>query len=216
MLVHLIKKDILLAKKLAFVTMLMVIAIPLFIGRIAPALPGFFSFFYMLIMTEIVLLQNISVLEAKSPKVPAFLCATPYTRKTLVRAKYVFFILLFAYCYVVHTLESLITNPSNILDLTSILMVLLFGVSIYGIYMPIEFKYGVIKARFVFMVVILGLSLGPTMFANLLAEIDYARLSESMAAISVTVTCSVLALLSVLFFSISMTISMRIFANKEL
>lgn len=216
MLLHLIKKDILLAKNLVLITMLIAIAIPLFFMFTIPFSTGLLPFLYMVILTEIILLQSISAMEAKSPKAPALLCATPYTRKTLVKAKYVFFILLFVFCYVVHTLLSLIVDPSNILDLTSVLAVLLFGTLVYGIYMPIEFKYGNVKARFVFMTLILVFSLGPMIFTNFLTDIDFSMLVERIAAIPDIVKCVALTLLSAFTFIVSMAISMRIIANKEL
>lgn len=169
MLLHLIKKDILLVKNLVLVAMLINIAIPLFFIFTIPFSTGLLPFLYMVILTEIILLQSISAMEAKSPKASSLLCTTPYSRKTLVKAKYIFFILLFAFCYVVHTLLSLIVDPPNILNLTSVLTVLLFGTIAYGIYMPIEFKYGNVKARFVFMTLIFIVSLGPMIFTNFLA-----------------------------------------------
>jgi ABC-2 type transport system permease protein len=216
MLLHLIKKDILIAKSSVLITIVMVIAIPLFFMFALPVSGGLLPFLYMVVLMEIVLLQAISALEAKNPKASTLLIAAPYSRKALVQAKYVLFILLFAFCYVVHTLLSLIIEPSNILNLTSILAVLLFGTIIYGIYMPIEFKYGNVKAKFVFMTLIIVLSLGPMLFVNFLAGIDFGAIITSIAAISNITKCIALALLSAFAFMMSMAVSIRIVAKKEL
>ncbi len=211
-LLHLIKKDILIAKKFVLITMLIVIAIPLFFMWAIPSLTSFLPFLYIVILVEVMLLQTVSQIKDKNPKVSALLCATPYTRKELVKARYAFFILLFAYCYIVHTLLTLIIDP----DLTGILAVLLCSVFIYGIYMPIEFKYGLVKAKFIFMATVLILSLGPIIITNLFAGIDFSMLVKPILAIPAIVKCALLASLSALFFGLSMAISINIFSKKEL
>lgn len=216
MVLNLIKKDILIAKNLFWAIMILVIAIPLFFMLAAPASISSFAFLYMVILSEVILAQSISSIEAQSPKAPALLCTAPYTRKSLVSAKYIFFILLFAFCYAVHTLLSFIINPSFILDVTSFLTVLLCGVIIYGIYMPIEFKYGNVKARFVFMVIILLFSVGPPLFTNFFADIDFSGLIGHISSIPVIAKCFALGLSSAILFFVSMGVSVRIFANKEL
>ena len=216
MLFHLIKKDILIAKTLVIITMLLVIAVPLFSMLAAPSISGFPSFLYVVVLVEVLLLQSISQLEAKNPKAAALLCAAPYTRSMLIKAKYVFFILLFAYCYIVHTILALIISPASILDLTSILTVLLCSAVVYGIYMPIEFKYGVVKGKFIFLITIFLLSLGPAVFEKFFADVDFSGFVESIAAIPVILKCGVLAVLSAIALIVSAAISMRGFAGKEL
>ena len=219
MVLHLVKKDILIAKKFVFVAMLVVIAVPLLIMLTAPSIPGFLPFLYMVVIGELLLLQAISQEEAKYPKAVALLCAAPYTRSAFVKAKYIFFILIFAYCCVVNTLLMLVINKQpNSLDLTAMLAVLLVSVIIYGIYMPIEFKYGLVKAKFVFMIAIFAFSLGPTIFATIFANF-FANITidfSALAAISSGVKNIVLALASIAVFGISMMVSTKIFSKKEL
>lgn len=215
MVLHLVKKDILIAKKFVFVAMLVVIAVPLFIMLTVPELTGFLPFLYMVVMGELLLLQAISQEEAKCPKATALLCAAPYTRSDFVKAKYIFFLLIFAYCCIVYVLMMLVINRQpNSLDLTAMSAVLLVSVIIYGIYMPIEFKYGLVKAKFVFMIAIFALSLGPTIFVKLFANItiDF----SALAAISSGVKNIVSVLASIAVFGISMMVSTRIFSKKEL
>lgn len=215
MLLHLIKKDILIAKKEILLVLLIIAVVPLFYAWAAPEMSSFFPFLYMVVIGEVTLLQSISQLEAKTPKAPALLCATPYTRKSLVKAKYAFFVLIFVYCYIVHTLLILIINPLNILDFTSVFSVLLFSAIIYGVYMPIEFKFGVVKAKFVFMVTIIVFSLGPIIFGNILSnviKIDFSVFST----MPTTIFNSLLTLFSITVISISMLVSIKIFQHKEL
>jgi ABC-2 type transport system permease protein len=216
MVFHLIKKDILIAKKLVLVAMLAIIATPVFFTFVAAGSYGFFPFLYTVFMSNIILMQNISALEAKNPKAPALLCAAPYTRKTLIIAKYVLFLLLFVYCYLANTIFAMAADPSSMLDLSSVLFVLSCGVLFFGIYMPIEVKYGFVKAKFVFQIIILILAFGPIIYSNLFAGIDFSGLMATVVSIPIIVRCSALAVFSALFFSISMTASIRIFADKEL
>ena len=216
MLLHLIKKDILLAKAIVIWAMLFIIAIPLFFKTVIPFPADLLSFLYMVVFAEIILLQNISAYEAKSPKASALLCAAPYTRRAVVQAKYVFFALLFALCYIIHTFFSLLIDSSHILNLTSVLVVLLCGVLIHGIFVPIEFKFGNVKTRFIFMITILLFSMWPAIFANFLGGVDFSKIVDSIASIPIIVTQVTLILLSILFFLVSMAISIKIFSSKEL
>lgn len=219
MILHLIKKDILLARKYVIIVMLVAFIIPLLFlvvdRRSETSISAFIPFLYMVVLTQIVLLQNVSHLESKNPKAPALLCASPYTRKTLVQAKYAFFALLFVYCFIAHSLVSLIVDVSKLLDLTSVLAVLLISVALYGVYVPVEFKYGVIKTKFIFTITILLISLGPVLFAELLPNIIALDFSV-FSAIPTAILNTLLAVLSMALFLVSITVSMKIYAKKEL
>lgn len=214
MLLHLIKKDILIAKKYVFITMLMIVAIPLFVMLVAPSVSSIVPFLYMVVLGEVMLLQAIAQEEAKHPKTTALLCSAPYQRKNFVQAKYALFLLIFVFCWLIHTFIMFFINKSNILDLTTILAVMLVGAIIFGFYIPIEFKYGVVKAKFVFMLVILMFSLGPSLLVNLFENIklDFSILET----ISIAVKNILLILANLMVLGISMLLSTRIFSAKEL
>lgn len=214
MLFRLIRKDLLLIKKYVFITMLILIAPPIFTAWAAPSLSGFSPFLYMVVFGEIILFLSISQTEAKSPKAAALLCAAPYSRNSIVKAKYVLFLLIFAYCYVAYTLVMFAVNVENLLDLSTVLTVLLCGVIICGIYLPIEFKYGLVKAKFIFLILILAFSLGPTLFTNIFANvsIDFSVLQAWPSNIKNII----LVLANVVIFSISMSVSLRIYSKKDL
>lgn len=214
MLLHLIKKDILIAKKYVFITMLIIIAIPLSVMLVVPSVSSLAPFLYMVVLGEAMLLQTISQEEAKNPKTTALLCAAPYQRKNFVQAKYALFFLIFAFCWLIHTFVTFFINKSNILDLTTILTVMLVGAIICGFYIPIEFKYGVVKAKFVFMIVIFMFSLGPSLLGNFFGSIklDFSVLET----ISPAIKNSLLILANLMVLGISMLLSTRIFLKKDL
>ena len=181
-LLQLMRKDGLLVKKIAIATMILLIILPIFIIWTVPILAGRPVFLYITVIAELMLFQAVSQTEAKSPKAVALLCAAPYSRKTVVQAKYALFLLIFAYCYLVYSLVNLILDPKNMLDISSVLFVLLINAIIQAIYLPIEFRYGLVKAKFIFMGVILAFSLGPSLLAPLFGSIKNRSFKDFYAA----------------------------------
>ena len=214
LLFHLVRKDILVAKNHLLLTMLIIGVVPLYLGFTAPSIPGPVTLAYMVILGEIIILQSIAQEEAKQPKTIALLCAAPYPRKSVVYAKYVLFFLFFAYCLAAHTTVAFFTHKANILDLTSVLAVMFFGVVLFGIYVPVEFRYGVVKAKIVFTVVILLLSMGPPLFARLFGEVGF-NLSflryMSPAKMNIALVFGI-----VFVIALSVMSSVHIFSKKEL
>lgn len=211
---QLLRKDVLLVRKLAIVTMILLIILTIFITRTAPILAGRPMFLYITVIAELMLFQAISQTEAKSPRAVALLCAAPYSRKTIVQAKYALFLVVFAYCYLVYSLVNLVLDPKNLLDISSVLFVLLINVIIQAIYLPIEFRYGLVKAKFIFMGAILAFSMGPSLLAPFFSDIkiDFSGISMLPNAIKI----SAMALATIGILGASMLTSYQIFDHKDL
>lgn len=216
LLLHLIKKDVLITKGHVFAIMVFVFAVPLFLFFQAPFPAGTLALLYTVALSEVVLLQNVINTESKNPKATALLCTAPHTRKAVIQARYLFFVLRFSFYCIVHALVALVTDPSNIFSLTSVLAVLLFGVILFGSYVPIALKYGSAKAHLIFVTVIILFSGSPFILSQLLSDFDFSTLTDTIAAIPGIVMCTSLALLSLVFYVTSMKISLRIFDKKEL
>lgn len=214
MLLQLVKKDFLIVKKYILFMMLLAVAVPLFLAWRLPEIAGVISFIYTVVFTEIIICQAVSAEESKYPKAAALLCSVPYKRSAIVQAKYVFFLLLFAYCWIVYTLMALFVPGVGAIDSTVVLSVLMVGMIAYGIYLPLYFKYGAEKTRFFFMVCIFIAAFGTPLIYNCLADlqIDFSLLA--------TIPASVLKLIIVILFAaalgISMAASIRIYSKKEL
>jgi ABC-2 type transport system permease protein len=194
--------------------MLLAIAVPLFVAWRIPALGGGFAFIYTIVFTELIICQAVSVEESKFPKAAALLCSSPYPRSTYVKAKYVFFFLLFLYCYIVFALMALIVPAIAAIDLTVVLSIFLFGMIVYGIYLPLYFKYGAEKTKFFFMICIFVVSFGVPLFYQSFANISYVfSILESSPAI---IKNAVLAIASITVWGISQRASIRIFSRKDL
>ncbi len=214
MLMQLVRKDFLIVKKYVFFMMLLAVAVPLFVAWKQPEITGIISFVYTVVLTELIICQGVSQEESKFPKAAALLCSVPYKRSAIVKAKYVFFLLLYAYCWAVYTVMALLVPGVGAIDLTVVLSVLLVGMILYGIYLPLYFKYGVEKTRFFFMICIFAISFGMPIFYNYFTSlhIDFSMLASIPAA----VINLILLILFAVTLGVSMTISIRIYSKKEL
>jgi ABC-2 type transport system permease protein len=212
MLLNLVKKDFLLTKKYAVVMLLVAVGIPLFILWRAPVFTGFVSFLFTIYFTEFLLCQSISLIEAKYPKADALLCAAPYSRGSIVKAKYAFFLLIFVLCYLVYSMVALIVPSVGTLNFSTILLGLLFCTIPYGIYMPFQLKLGYEKTKYAFMIILFALAFGTpvTYMANVKINL------RVWTAIPAIVQCVVLAAAVIVILGISLMISVRIYTKKEL
>lgn len=214
MLLQLVKKDFLIVKKYICFMLLLAVAVPLFVAWRLPEIAGVISFIYTVVFTELIICQAVSAEESKYPKAAALLCSVPYKRSTIVKAKYVFFLLLFAYCWAVYTLMALFVPGVGAIDLTIVLSVLLVGMIVYGLYLPLYFKYGTEKTRFFFMIIIFIMAFGTPVIYNYLA---YIHIDLSiLASIPVTILYLIMVILFAFTLGVSMTASIKIYSKKEL
>lgn len=214
MLLQLVKKDFLIVKKNILFMMLLTVAVPLFVAWRLPEIAGAISFIYTVVFTELIICQAVSSEESKYPKAAALLCSVPYKRSAIVIAKYIFFLLLFAYCWIVYTLMALFVPGVGAIDLTVVLAVLLAGMIVYGIYLPLYFKYGAEKTRFFFMVCIFIMAFGLPVIYNYLSglKIDF----SIVTSIPGPVLNFAMVIMFVAALGVSMAASVRIYSKKEL
>ena len=154
MLIHLVKKDILISKKYAQLVILMAIGIPLFIGWRMPEFAQYTGFALAVVFSEFMFFQNLSMKENQYSKASALLCSTPYPSRGLVQSKYIVFILIFVYCVLIYWIESLFIPQVGSMNLTGVLAVFLGASVVYSIYVPLQYKLGYDKTKIFFMLVI--------------------------------------------------------------
>lgn len=211
MLIHLVKKDFLIAKKYVMLVLFIVIGIPLFVSWRSPQFSQTLGFTLAVIFSEFMLCQNISLKENKYSKATALLCATPYPRSGLVQSKYILFVLVFIYCTFVYWAESLLFPHIGNFNITHILTVFLFTSLAYGIYLPIQYKLGYEKTKLFFMLIIMA---SPFVLPALT---KYGNINIlAIAKIPNKIFNIILGLTSLLILLISMCISIKIFKKKEL
>ncbi|MCB2343040.1 ABC-2 transporter permease [Clostridium estertheticum] len=212
MLFHLVKKDFLLIKKYLLLMILIPIAIPILMMIQSSQLLGLSSFVMSVIFTVFMLYQYVLMAEMKYPKAEALLCATPYSRSTLVKARYVFLLLLFAYCCVAYNVLALLFAKIEYLTPSAYLIAMLISVILFGIYTPIQYKLGFEKTKYFFVLVIMGAPFLMVLLIKANIKLNFTGLSAM--TILVQYLISIVAIITIIF--ISMNISIKIYSKKEL
>ncbi|MCB2354200.1 ABC-2 transporter permease [Clostridium estertheticum] len=212
MLFHLVKKDFLLIKKYLLLMILIPIAIPILMMIQASQLLGLSAFVMSVIFTVFMLYQYVLMAEMKYPKAEALLCATPYSRSTLVQARYVFLLLPFAYCCVAYNVLALLFAKIEYLTPSTYLIAMLISVILFGIYTPIQYKLGFEKTKYFFVLVIMG---APFLMVLLIkANINLDLTGLSVMPMFAQYLILIVAIISIIF--ISMNVSIKIYSKKEL
>ncbi|MCS4465621.1 ABC-2 transporter permease [Clostridium botulinum] len=116
-----------------------------------PEFLGFGAFLISTIFAEFMLYQYVSMTELKYPKADALLCATPYSRRSIVAARYIFLLLIFVYCVLAYSIVSLILPQVKLLSLSNVLAVMLISAILFGVYTPIQYKLGYEKTKYFFL-----------------------------------------------------------------
>lgn len=211
MLAHLVKKDILIAKKYVTLIVFIVIGIPIFVSWRSPQFARTLGFTLSVIFSEFMLCQNISLKETQYSKATVLLSCTPYSRCSLVQSKYIIFALVFCYCSIVYWIENLLIPQFGDFNLTYILAVFLLAAAAYGIYLPIQYKIGYEKTKLFFVIIIMASPFilpAITKYGN----IEVSRITDMPSG--VLNVC--LLLMGIMILVMSMAISIKIFKKKEL
>ena len=213
MIANLVKKDFLLVKKSITAFLGISILVPLLVIILLRNTTqiqgiGIFVFLYMVILMELSFMQAVATEEEKSPKAIALLCAAPCPRKSYVIAKYICYLIFYGACAAVYP-------RLDFLNILEALTVFLVGAILYGIYTPVAIKYGITKARLVFTVAILLISLGPTLVVQVFHP-DMKLILSFMQNTSNMTAPIILGIAGIGVFLLSMIMSIRIFVKKEL
>ncbi|TQR43291.1 ABC-2 transporter permease [Paenibacillus popilliae] len=215
MLINLVKKDLILTKKYLLVMLLFAIGGPLFISyRMPLSGNGNISFLITVLFMEFILFNTVSVSEEKY-KGASLLCATPYTRNALVKAKYLLVLTIFIVSLGLYTITSLVVP--QLLSRLSVLGVgtALLLVSLYlGMLIPLQYKYGYEKTKFISMMIIF---VTPFITPVIMKWYQSRPVSISISLplpheIQQWIPCIIALAIGI----VSMMISIRIYASKNL
>lgn len=212
MLLHLVKKDFLLVKKYLPLIMVLPFIMPVIIMVQVSQLLGLIAFMVSVIFAVFMLYQYVVMAEMKYPKAEALLCATPYSRSTLVKSRYAFLLLVFAYCCVAYNILALIFAKIEFITPASYLITLLISVILFGVYAPVQYKLGFEKTKYFFMIVIMGTPFVIPFLMNANIKLDFTRLST--LPVFVQYLIPIVAIIAIFF--ISMNVSIKIYSKKEL
>lgn len=211
MLFHLVKKDFLIVKQYVLIMVVVAILIPLFMLWRVPENAGAIGFILSVIFSIFMLLQYVSQKEYRFPKASALLCATPYPRKLLVLSKYIFCLIVYAFCCISFWVETMIFPALGGFHIELVVITFFMLTIFLGIYLPTQYKLGYEKTKFAFFIIIMA---SPFILSLLLKmengiRLDYINTSSPLLyGMILLVSCVVLI--------ISACISIRIYRNADL
>jgi hypothetical protein len=214
MLFPLIKKDFLIIKKQAFILICIVVGLPflMFSQTHGGGVVGLnYYFFALAIMSIFMIYLQLSNTEEQY-KGSAFLCATPYTRKKFVEAKYLFIVVAFVGITFIQIILAIFYSPIRIgLTWTSVSGTFLVLSLFLGTLIPLQIKFGNKIAVWILMITTLAIPVGTSTFI---------KWTTNHIHLSITLPYALQMWLpvaaGVLIGIISLIISQKIYANKDL
>ncbi|HDR7762136.1 ABC-2 transporter permease [Bacillus cereus] len=215
MLINLVVKDIMLVKKYFSILLVFAAIAPIYLStQLKLNDGGLIGFLLTVVFMEHILFGTISKFEDQY-KGATLLCATPYTRSAFVKAKYLFLLVVFLCASIIRMITSIII-PSGIENLSiNALGITFLVVSIlFGILLPFQFKFGFDKTRMISFIVVF---LTPFVAPTLIKEIQLSHLNFTLPLpIPSIIMAWTPCLISIIISIISMIISLKIYAKKDL
>lgn len=211
MLIHLIKKDVLIVKKYVLIMLVAAVLIPPVMLWRSPQYTGVLGFMLSVIFCVFMLLQYVSLKEYQSPKAATLLCATPYSRRMIVLSKYIFCMAIYVVCCLIYGIETLVLPGLGSCDI-KIFVFMLFITSVFiGVYLPVQYKLGYEKTKLAFVVVIMASPL----ILPLLMKMENVNL-DFLSRLSPILAYGGITLLSLGILIVSTFLSMRFYSNVDL
>lgn len=216
MLLHLVKKDFILAKRYIIFMIIFAAIGPVFIyTRLGINDGSFTSFLITVLFTEYILNNTVSLQEDKY-KGAALLCTTPHSRNGVIKAKYLFILVIFTGSFLLYNLSAAIASNVGLTKLsiyntgTALLIIAIF----FGILIPVETKFGYEKTKYIFFIIIF---LTPFLLP---AMIDWYQSTGVNLHINIAIPQPIKEWLpfglAILLGWFSMLISIRIYSMKNL
>lgn len=211
MLFHLIKKDFLIVKKYVLIMLVTAVLIPPFMLWRTPEYTGILGFMLSVIFCVFMLVQYVTLKEYQFPKAATLLCATPFSRKMIVLSKYIFCIAIYVACCIIYAIETLVVPGLGTIDATLFLLMLLVTSVFIGIYLPVQYKLGYAKTKFVFAVVIMA---SPFILPQLM-KMENVNL-KFLSMYSPLIVYTSVFLFSLIFLIVSVILSMKFYSDTDL
>ncbi|GED17736.1 ABC-2 transporter permease [Aneurinibacillus migulanus] len=216
MLFHLVKKDLILAKKYLLVMLIFAVVAPIFFySKLRFSNGSFASFLITVLFMEYILFNMVSMQEDKYGG-SALLCTTPYTRNGVIKAKYLYVLVIFIGCFLLYNLATAIGSSIGLarLNTYSVGIALLIISVFFGILIPIQTKFGYEKTKYIFFILIF---LTPFILPAIIEWYQSTNFNINFSlSLPQTVKVWMPFVISILIGLISMIISIRIFSKKNL
>lgn len=211
MLFNLIKKDILIVKKYVLIMFAAAVLIPPFMLWRAPEFTGVLGFMLSVIFCVLMLVQYVCLKEYQFPKAATLLCATPFSRRMLVLSKYIFCIAVYVACCVIYAIDAVLIPALGTVDVTMFFLMLLATSAFIGVYLPVQYKLGYEKTKFIFMVVMLA---SPIILPQLM-KMEMLNLNF-LSVFSPLFICGGALVVSLIILSASVVLSMKFYSEADL
>lgn len=216
MLLHLVKKDLILAKKYLLFMLVFAVVGPIFIySKLGFNNGSFTSFLITILFTEYILFNMVSLQEDKY-KGSALLCTTPHTRNGVIKAKYLFILVIFIGCFLLYNLSTAIAANTGLtrLNIYSAGIALLVISVFFGVLIPVQTKFGYEKTKYIFFIMIF---LTPFILPTIIEWYQSTGITINFnLPIPQFIKDWIPFVLAILVGVFSMIISIRIFSKKNL
>lgn len=215
MLINLVKKDLILVKKYLLFLVAFTAAAPVYLAsKMRVEDSGSILFFVIALMLEYVLFSQISKIESDS-KGAALICATPYTRSAFVKAKYLFLLVAFIGIIIIQIITSFFFQAimGRLTIYTIGVTFLVLSIS-FGILIPVQFKFGYDKTRFIFFFIIFFV---PFVSPSMIRWFQSRHFAFTVPfSLSPNMQGALFSLIALIIGFVSMAITLKIYAKKDL
>lgn len=215
MLISLVKKDFILVKKELLILFIAAVGVPVYVTiQLGPSAGKAVGFFISALFIEYLLFSSVSTSEFKY-KGSSLLCATPYARDTMVKAKYLFLMINFACVFIIYVGTALLTNIGmTLLNIYDFGICFLLIAAFFGIVIPFQYKFGFQKTKYITLFIVFITPFSVPFLVKWIHE-NNINLSFSFP-FSKMILGLMLCLLALLIGYISMIISINIYSKKNL
>lgn len=214
MLFNLVLKDFILVKKYFVFLIIIAVCVPIVVTAASMGFSsgGFLGFFITALYLEHSLFATVALAENKY-KGSALLCATPYTRDALVKAKYISVLVSFIFTFIIYTITAFVV-PMGIekLNIFTFGMSLLIITIIWGVIIPLQYKFGYEKTKYMSTVLIF---ISIFAFPNIVKFLRDKDISQQIV-IPQVIQNLLPYFLALLIGFISMIVSIKIYSKKDL
>ncbi|WP_199874362.1 ABC-2 transporter permease [Paraclostridium bifermentans] len=212
---NLLKKDFIMIRNFWPFFIMFSILGPIFINYQTRGFDSsFISFIITILFLEFILYGSVSRLEEKN-KGCILLTTIPYSRSQIVKSKYLFISSIFIITYVLYILAALITPiEMNFLSINSILISFLVIAIFFGVYIPIQYKYGTEKTKYISSCFVL---ISPLSLPAIVKWIQSKHIHLNIInRVPNMIKYIILIILSLAILAISIKISINIYSKKDL
>ena len=212
MLIPLIKKDLMIVKGYSLGVVAIAIGLPLLLAWRQPQMGGMISLLMAVLISSVAFNLAISEKENQYPRATALLSSTPYTKGKVVISKYALYIIIYLVCCVVYWGEMQLVPDlklENFAQATA--LVFLVQALGLGIFLPIQYKFGYEKTKFVCFLLFLS-----PVIIDITKRVSFpAQLVSLMQSNTIMVT-AIWNGFGICVWFISFAISKKIFDKKDL